>query len=155
MKSENKISKRLRENRQWPNFKLQVRDVESPKGKSMTIQDDSYTVQEILEKFSVGELSGVVREPLFQEGASHDSVDLRQVMTSDLIDRMELLEDVKERQRELSRKQKQAQEDFEADEKQRQEEKHQQEIKDEQLRLARVGKANAGVTKTDENKPVK
>lgn len=157
MKTEkSSINKLPRANRQWPNFKLRVSDVERPSGRSMTVQDDSYTVKEILEKFSVGEISGLFQEPSFQEEASHDSIDLRKVAASDLVDRLELLEEVKERQAEATRKnkerleeearrKKQSDEDFEEDESQRRED-------DEKAEAVRKAKAKRTADQTADDK---
>lgn len=82
--------------RTWPvrghhTFRLQVKDVEVPKGASMTVQDDSYTVREIMEKFTIQGETWDEKQGLFQDEVSHESQDLRRVMTLDLVDRDELL----------------------------------------------------------------
>ncbi|WNK13096.1 MAG: hypothetical protein [Microvirus sp.] len=151
MKTEN-TSKKPRVSRQWPNFKLRVSDMEITKGKSETIQDDSYTIKEILEKFSVGEITGEMRQPNFQEGASHESIDLRQAGAADLVDRMELLDSVRERQRVAAQKLKQAEDDFIEDEKNRLEQEKEDEEKADQIRRARE-EVKGG--KTEDKKPAK
>ncbi|WNK13039.1 MAG: hypothetical protein [Microvirus sp.] len=143
MKSENPISKRPRQSRQWPNFHLSKKDVENPIGKSETVQDDSYSIEEILQKFSVGEFQHEVEQPTYQDGASHESIDLRQVASSDLIDRMELLIEVKQKQALLAAKQKQAQLDFEEDEKnQREADQEKQKLADSIAKAKREAKSS-------------
>ena len=64
----------------------------------MTIQDDSYSIKDIMEKFVVQGKTADEVQGLYQDGVNHDSVDLRQVMALDLVDRDELIEEVRERE---------------------------------------------------------
>lgn len=103
LKSRPSTTGRVFEYRGYHHFQLRISDMEVPSGASETIQDDSYSVREIFEKFTVaGEtFEDLQRTRDFQEGASHESLDLRQVMAMDLVDRQELLADVKLRQEKI------------------------------------------------------
>ncbi|AXH73912.1 MAG: hypothetical protein [Microviridae sp.] len=102
---ETKKGKKVREYRGHNQFSLTVKDVEKGGGHSMTIQDDSYSIREIMEKFTIqGELVENRRGGLYQEEVSHESEDLRQVMNMDLVDRDELMDSVKLRQAIASQK---------------------------------------------------
>jgi len=90
----------------YGNFKLTVGDLERPSGRSMTIQDEAFTIREIMDKFV---LHGETWEQqangnLYQENADHDSMDLRSIIAMDLVDRDELMTDVIRRQNDAQNK---------------------------------------------------
>jgi len=91
-----KTEKNNLQTKTWPvrghnTFRLQLKDVERPTGRSMTIQDDAYSVRDIMEKFTIQGESWEQRQGLYQDEVSHESQDLRQVIAMDLVDRDELL----------------------------------------------------------------
>lgn len=88
----------------YHHFELLARHGEINNEPSLTIQDDSYTIKEIMEKFTV---SGKPDIGLFQdhEGElNHDALDLRQVTNMDLVDRDELMTHFVNRQNEAKAK---------------------------------------------------
>lgn len=95
MKTEQKLNARTFPYRGLHFFQLQKKDVEINNASSMTIQDDSYTVREIMEKFAIQGETWDQKNSQFQEEVTHDSLDLRQVMNMDLVDRDELLSEAK------------------------------------------------------------
>lgn len=97
MKTENKNVK-VREYRGYNNFQLRIRDIETPTGVSETIQDDSFTIRDIMERFTISGETYQEKQGLYQDEVSHESQDLRQAMAMDLVDRDELLSEVKIRQ---------------------------------------------------------
>lgn len=54
---------------------------------SVTIQGESYTIPELLRKFSNGQTVAVSRQPVYQSTDDFDAPDLVEVMNSDLVDR--------------------------------------------------------------------
>lgn len=80
------------------NFVFRKEDMERVSGKSsLTVQDDSYTVREILEKYSHGVDPQVVKRGVFpEEDAVLDDLDLEKVGQLDLFDRSELARDYRE-----------------------------------------------------------
>ncbi|AXH74886.1 MAG: hypothetical protein [Microviridae sp.] len=96
--------------RGYYHFKATVGDLEKGYPHSDTIQDDSYTIKEILEKFTRTGETLDERNATYQgeeNEVSHESQDLRQVMAMDLVDRDELMSDVQERQIRASQRLKQ------------------------------------------------
>lgn len=71
-------------------FELFSEDMEHPVGPSMTVPDQSMTVQEILMKFTSGMDPGVVREGVYSDTEDFDDLDLSQVNSMDLVDREDL-----------------------------------------------------------------
>lgn len=87
--------------RGYNQFALTMRDVEKGGGVSETIRDDSYTIREIMEKFTIhGTPIMEGKEKALYQGdeVSHDSADLSKIPNMDLVDYDELLSDVKARQ---------------------------------------------------------
>lgn len=65
--------------------------VEHPKGKSLTIPDESISVRGLLERYTQGLDLGGGFEPIYgEEDADFDSFDLEKVRQLDLFDRQEL-----------------------------------------------------------------
>lgn len=56
---------------------------------SVTLPDESYSIQELLDKFSTGLDPGVFRQPSFDDGADFSSPDLEKLRDSDLVDKEE------------------------------------------------------------------
>lgn len=82
----------------WPlrtqrQYVLLEKDMETPKGVSMTVEDDSYTVKQLLEKFARGIDPMISKVPLElgDEDATLDDMDLNEVQRMDLVEREELL----------------------------------------------------------------
>ncbi|WNK14042.1 MAG: hypothetical protein [Microvirus sp.] len=105
MKTENK-SNIIRQYRGYNNFVPRIKDLEPGGGQSETIQDDSYTIREIMEKFTIHGTPIEEGQELaqYQDEVTHDSPDLRRVQAMDLVDRDEVYADVLERQNIASQK---------------------------------------------------
>lgn len=71
------------------NFVLLPEHCEHPDPVSVTVPDESYSIRDLLEKFSRGVDPGVMRSPSYDSDASHESVDLEKLRDSDLVDREE------------------------------------------------------------------
>lgn len=73
-------------------FVLEPRDREEHGGKSLTVQDEARTVEELYERVANGiSMAGHVKEPVYGSvDASLDSLDLEKVGQLDLFDRQEL-----------------------------------------------------------------
>lgn len=70
------------------NFKLKKSDMETPSGKSLTVPDDSFTVQELLERNTRGlPLTG--REGVFIDDSDIEDDDLEKFNRQDITDRFE------------------------------------------------------------------
>lgn len=80
-------------------FRLNESDMETPKGVSLTVQDDSYSIKDIYEKFTNGLDLGIERNAYFNEDADHDDPDESKIQGMDLADRQDLLEETKARAR--------------------------------------------------------
>ncbi|AXH76190.1 MAG: hypothetical protein [Microviridae sp.] len=73
------------------NFQLKKKDMEQPKGKSLTIPDDTYTVSELLERHARGlPLAG--RPGTFIEDTDIEDDDLEAFNRMDITDRFEAAE---------------------------------------------------------------
>lgn len=73
------------------NFILNTRDMEANTGLSLTIPGQSYTVREILEKFTRGLAPRVSKNGVFEEDPSFDTIDATQSPDFDLTDATTLL----------------------------------------------------------------
>lgn len=79
-------------------FVLEPRDMEKGGGKSLTVQDDSFTVRELLERHTTGMELSVTKAPIYGEAdAELDGLDLEKVKQLDLFDRQELAREYGER----------------------------------------------------------
>lgn len=87
------------------NFILGMEDCETPVGESMTVPDETMSIQELLERFMNGQRvpDNLFREGGFDSGSSFDSDDLEKVRDLDLVERGEVAAG---RRVELKRKQK-------------------------------------------------
>lgn len=77
---------------------------EHSQGVSMTVPDESYSVRELLEKFTQGTLGPIQKQPLFDEGVNFDSDDLEKIAHMDLVDKAEVMAAIQERIAILKRK---------------------------------------------------
>lgn len=68
------------------NFKLTKEDCETPKGESITVPDESMSIQSILQKFTTGLDQGIYREGQFH-GGDFDSPDLEKLRDADLFEK--------------------------------------------------------------------
>lgn len=75
------------------NFKLEDHHVEEPKGKSMTVPEQTHSIRDILEKFSQGINLGYVREAIFEE-QSIDGIDYEHVARMDIFEQEELAREI-------------------------------------------------------------
>lgn len=80
-------------------FVLTKKDMETPKGVSLTVQDDSYSVRDLYEKFTLGLDLGVERNAYYGDDQDHDDQDESKLAGLDLAERHELLTETKERAR--------------------------------------------------------
>lgn len=71
-------------------YKPKPEQQETPKGVSLAIPDDSYTVRELLQKHTQGIDPAIARIPYFDEDVDHDSLDKTKEL--DLFEREELLQ---------------------------------------------------------------
>lgn len=83
--------------RRQRDFRLEKHHCETPTGVSLTVPDESYSIREILEKFTTGiDLrQQLARQPQYDSGASLDSEDLEKVQHLDLYEQQEQLENLK------------------------------------------------------------
>lgn len=85
-------------------FKLQPKHKETPKGVSKTIQGETYSIRDLLEKHTKGILPpAIVREPIWSEDADHDSVDYESIQRMDRTIKDELKAQVRENSRKLEK----------------------------------------------------
>lgn len=56
---------------------------------SLTIKDEAYTIRELLKKHTRGIMPDIERIPQYQEGATHDSLDLQKYNRLDIVDKKE------------------------------------------------------------------
>lgn len=82
-------------------FVLQLSDIEPGGGGSETIQDDSYTIKDLLEKHTKGIDLGLGKVPQYAEDATHDDVDMEKFNNMDHNEKHEVAEQQRERMREL------------------------------------------------------
>lgn len=67
-------------------FKLGLEDIEQPKGVSMTVANETYTIRELLEKHGQGIMPDVQRNPVYLDG-DIDSLDIDKVHRQDIVDK--------------------------------------------------------------------
>lgn len=103
-------------------FKLDKEDIEKSTGVSMTVPDESMSIETILKKFTTGLDPGVYREGSYDSSATFDSPDLEKLREADLYDKevyrkglaVKMLEDEKtlkdNEQKERARREAEAQE---------------------------------------------
>lgn len=78
-------------------FKEIEGDKEVPKGKSLTIQDDSYSIQEILERSARGFPPSLQANPIYNTDEDHfDADDLESLQRQDVTERWETMERVRQ-----------------------------------------------------------
>jgi len=85
-------------------FTLRKGDIESPKGDSLTVQNDSMSMKEIVSKFANG-LSitgGSVKNQLFVGDADFDSPDVEKFQQSNLVDQHDQIREQKERAKDIA-----------------------------------------------------
>lgn len=70
-------------------FVLLPSHMEHPVGVSCTVPDESYSIKDLLEKFSRGMDPGVSKQGIYDSGANFDSPDLEKLKSEDLFDREE------------------------------------------------------------------
>lgn len=79
-------------------FVLGPEHMEHPKGKSMTLPDEAYTIRELLEKFSRNQrMDELERAGTYDSAPSFDSEDLSKVRDMDPFDREELANTIRDR----------------------------------------------------------
>ncbi|WNK13216.1 MAG: hypothetical protein [Microvirus sp.] len=76
-------------------YRLTRKDMETPRGVSLTVQDDAYTVRDLYDKFTRGIDMGLDRSVSWSEDPDHDDHDLEKLPGHDLVERQELLAEQK------------------------------------------------------------
>lgn len=71
-------------------FKLEKKDIETPTGKSLTIENEALSITEILNKWTHGIDPMLSRNPLFMDDTEHEDPDMNEVMHMDVTDRAEV-----------------------------------------------------------------
>lgn len=92
----------------WYNYKLNKEGMEKNGLPSETIPGQSYTIRELLEKFTHGVSPAVAKIPTYDPDQGFDDVDPTSAPDFDLADVTILLEDIKQKQSERSEQIKQA-----------------------------------------------
>ncbi|MEM3318498.1 MAG: hypothetical protein QXT80_03010 [Thermoplasmatales archaeon] len=64
---------------------------------SLTVPDMSYTVRELLEKFTSGVMPAVERNPLYEDDPDFDNIDPSRLGDFDLVDLLEMQEEYQTR----------------------------------------------------------
>lgn len=79
------------------NYKLEKAFMEHPKGKSLTIPDESFTVQQLMERMVAG-IPTITNVPydIDDEEGNHDDEDLEAFSRMDITDQEEILEQHRE-----------------------------------------------------------
>jgi len=72
-------------------FRLQPGDLEKVTGVSLTVPDDSFSVREILEKYTRGIDFGLKRNGIYEDDADFDDYDKEKLSQDDLVDQSEAL----------------------------------------------------------------
>jgi len=85
-------------------FVLLPEHMEHPDPISVTVPDESYTIRQLLDKFSRGIDPGVSRTPQFDPNPTHDSTDLQQLVNADLFEREEYAQSLSKTNAELTQK---------------------------------------------------
>jgi len=93
-------------------FKLKPSDIEQPKGESMTVPDDSYSIKDLVKKFASGIDPAISKIPNYggdEDEVDFDDVDLRKAADGDLTEldehranakrQLQLLKEMKEKQK--------------------------------------------------------
>lgn len=82
------------------NYELKSEFMEHPKGKSMAVPDDSYTIRELIERFQNGiplsQHMGNFDENVEGEEADHDDQDLEKFNKMDIAEQSEILREARE-----------------------------------------------------------
>ena len=77
------------------NFKLKKEHKEKTIGETMTVQGESYTILELLQKHTQGIDTNIERQTHYDDDADFDSMDKSKLQSMDLVDIDELKENVK------------------------------------------------------------
>lgn len=78
-------------------FQLVSRDCETPKGPSMTIEDDALNIKDILVKYTNGLDAGLFRAAVDADTEDFDSPDLSSIGRLDISEASEMLDSVRKR----------------------------------------------------------
>lgn len=85
-------------------WKLKQHQKEKPKGESLTVPDESYTIQELIRKYASGLDPGISKLPNFNgedDEVDFDDPDLSLEIRQDITDQAETLRQAAERQKRL------------------------------------------------------
>lgn len=73
-------------------FKLTDKMCETPKGKTKTRTNQTYTIRELYEKYTTHGTANIkLLEPVNYDNASHDSLDLQKVQKMDIWDKQDVI----------------------------------------------------------------
>ena len=81
------------------NFVLHSDDVEHSKGQSLTIQGESFSIQDLIKKYAGGIHPEVQRKEYFDDDVTHDDYDMEELRNADLVDQQEVLKKQSDKQK--------------------------------------------------------
>ncbi|AXH77408.1 MAG: hypothetical protein [Microviridae sp.] len=99
-------NQKLPKYRSADNFFLTSADMETPVGVSETVPDQSYTVKELIEKFTTGTPVNMLKNSVWTENPDFDNFDETERGDFDLADASEQLEEFQIKQQQIKQKQK-------------------------------------------------
>ncbi|AXH73437.1 MAG: hypothetical protein [Microviridae sp.] len=87
-------------------FELQKKDMETPKGVSVTVPDDSYSVRELLDRHQKGLAFGIQRLGQFDDidDEDFDALDMNDLQNQEMYEKSEIMEEAKETLRKVKEK---------------------------------------------------
>lgn len=81
--------------RNW-DFDLKVTDIEPGGGISQTVPDESWTINQLMERHRRGLLENVQKTPIWSDNVTHDSVDLEKVPLMDVYEKTQFSDSVQD-----------------------------------------------------------
>lgn len=78
------IKSKPREFRGYRNFELRDSDMEQNNGVGQTIEDDTYTIKELLERFTRGQIPNIQKQGVYDDEPDHESEDLSSLVRKDI-----------------------------------------------------------------------
>lgn len=98
----NETHARVQNNLRWSHtFKLERKDMEHNSGVSMTVPNETYTIKELVERFSKGMDPSISRLAHGDEDPDIDSPDFREVLNMDFAEAQQYQEHLKARSAEI------------------------------------------------------
>lgn len=93
--------------RGFRNYQQTERDVEWNDGTTQTIEDDTYSIRELVERFTKGQYPLVQKQGIYDEDPDHDSEDLSALTRKDIFEQQQYIGDTFSKQKEILEQQKQ------------------------------------------------